>query len=206
MYLPPLPPLYHIRSPTLLYFARTNNQAGAQKNVGIPGITILIIRKDILIRADAATLKSHSLPAVPIVFDYLTTVQNNSLYNTLPIFSLHIADLVFRHLLSQGGITGQESRNLEKATLLYDVLETAEREGKVELVVDRGVRSRMNVPFKFKSKELDAEFVKCAEERGMFQLKGHRSVGGVRASLYNAVTVENVETLVAFLKEFLDKV
>jgi len=132
-------------------------------------------------------------------------VQNNSLYNTLPIFSLHIADLVFQHLLAQGGIPAQEARNLKKATLLYEVLEQAERDGKVELVVNKGVRSRMNVPFKFRTKEVDAEFVRGAEGRGMMQLKGHRSVGGIRASLYNAVTVENVETLVAFLKEYLEK-
>jgi phosphoserine aminotransferase len=173
--------------------------------VGIPGITILIVRKDILDRADAETLKKHGIPPCPVVFDYYTTSQNNSLYNTLPIFSLHIADLVFQHLLSLGGITAQESRNNRKATLLYDLLEKAESEGKVDLVVDKNVRSRMNIPFKFKSKEIDADFVKEAEKRGMMQLKGHRSVGGVRVSLYNAITPENAETLVEFLKEYLQK-
>ena len=156
-------------------------------------------------RADADTLKKKGLPPVPIVFDYLTTVQNNSLYNTLPIFSLYIADLVFQHLLDQGGIEAQQARNEKKAKLLYSLLEQAEKEGKVDLVVQQGVRSRMNVPFKFKSKEIDADFVKEAEKRGMMQLKGHRSVGGIRASIYNAITVENVETLVVFLKEFLAK-
>jgi phosphoserine aminotransferase len=165
----------------------------------------LIIRKDILDRADAETLKKHGLAPVPIVFDYLTTQQNNSLYNTLPIFSLHIADLVFQHLLAGGGIEAQQARNDKKAKLLYDVLEQAERDGKVDLVVQDGVRSRMNVPFKFKSKDIDADFVKEAEKRGMMQLKGHRSVGGIRASLYNAITPENTETLVAFLKEYLAK-
>lgn len=143
---------------------------------------------------------------MPIVFDYLTTVKNNSLYNTLPIFSLYIADLVFQHLLTHGGISAQQSRNEKKAKLLYDVLEQAERDGKVDLVVEMGVRSRMNVPWKFKLKELDAGFVKEAERRGMMQLKGHRSVGGIRASLYNAITVENVESLVGYLKEFLEKI
>ena len=171
--------------------------------MGIPGITILIVRKDILERADAETLKKNGLAPVPIVFDYLTTQQNNSLYNTLPIFSLHIADLVFQHLLSLGGIEAQQARNARKAKLLYDVLEQAEKEGKVDLVVQDGVRSRMNVPFKFKNKDLDAAFVKEAEKRGMMQLKGHRSVGGIRVSLYNAITPENTETLVAFLKEYL---
>ena len=154
-------------------------------------------------RADANTLKKLGLPPVPIVFDYLTTQQNNSLYNTLPIFSLHIADLVFQHLLALGGIEGQEARNEKKAKLLYDVLENAEKEGKLDLVVQPGVRSRMNVPFRFKSKETDADFVKEAEKRGMMQLKGHRSVGGIRASLYNAITPEDVETFVEFLKEYL---
>jgi phosphoserine aminotransferase len=150
-------------------------------------------------------LKKKGLPPVPVVFDYLITAQNNSLYNTLPIFSVYIADLVFQHLLKLGGISAQQERNEKKARLLYSLLEKAEKEGKVDLVVQPGVRSRMNVPFKFKSKDIDAEFVKEAEKNGMMQLKGHRSVGGIRASLYNAITVENVETLVEFLKEFLNK-
>jgi phosphoserine aminotransferase len=165
----------------------------------------LIVRKDILERADAETLKKHNLAPVPIVFDYLTTQQNDSLYNTLPIFSLHIADLVFQHLLTLGGIEAQQSANEKKAKLLYDVLEKAEKEGKVDLVVQEGVRSRMNIPFKFKSKDIDVDFVKEAEKRGMMQLKGHRSVGGIRVSLYNAITVKNAETLVGFLKEYLAK-
>jgi phosphoserine aminotransferase len=151
-------------------------------------------------------MKQHDLPPVPVVFDYLIAYQNNSLYNTLPIFSLHIADLVFRHLLSLGGIEAQEQRNAEKARLLYTMLEKAEKEGKLDLVVQPGVRSRMNIPFKFKTKDIDAEFVKEAEKLGMMQLKGHRSVGGIRASLYNAITVENTKVLVAFLEEFLKKI
>lgn len=157
-------------------------------------------------RADAKTLHQNGIPLVPIVFDYFTTQQNNSLYNTLPIFSVHIADLVFQHLLSLGGITAQEQRNETKANLLYTVLEEAEQQGKLKLVVAKGVRSRMNVPFRFKNKDLDAEFVKEAEGKGMMQLKGHRSVGGIRASLYNAITVEQTEVLVDFLKEFLNKI
>ena len=137
------------------------------------------------------------------MFDYLTTVKNNSLYNTLPIFSVYIADLVFQNILSQGGVSAQESRNAEKAKLLYDVLEHAEKEGKVDLVVEKSVRSRMNVPFKFKTKDIDANFVKKAEGRGMMQLKGHRSVGGIRASLYNAITPEQTRRLVQFLEEYL---
>ena len=181
-------------------------QAGAQKNVGIPGITIIIVRKDILTRADAKTLREKNIPPVPIVFDYLTTVQNNSLYNTLPIFALHIADLVFAHLLSTGGIDAQSARNDLKASLVYGVLDKAEKEGKVVLLNEKGARSRMNVPFKFTGgSEVDAAFVKESESRGMMQLKGHRSIGGLRASLYNAITVEQTERLVEFIKEFLNK-
>jgi len=181
-------------------------QAGAQKNVGIPGITIIIVRKDILTRADAKTLHEKNLPVVPIAFDYLTTLQNNSLYNTLPIFALHIADLVFAHLLSRGGIEAQSARNDRKSSLVYAVLDSAENDGKVVLLNDKGARSRMNVPFKFTGgTEVDAAFVKEAESRGMMQLKGHRSIGGIRVSLYNAVTVEQTERLVEFIKEFLNK-
>lgn len=90
--------------------------------------------------------------------------------------------------------------------MVYQLLEKAEKEGKVTLVVAPGVRSRMNIPFKFGNKEIDAEFVKEAEKRNMMQLKGHRSVGGIRVSLYNAITVENTEVLVQFMKEFLDKI
>ena len=180
-----------------------NGKAGAQKNVGIPGITILIVRKDILERADADKLKSFGLPPAPIVFDYLTTFKNNSLYNTLPIFSLYVADLVFQHLLETGGIEAQEARNAKKAKLVYSALEDAEKEEKLQLVVQPGVRSRMNVPFKFKTKEIDGEFLKKAEAKNMMQLKGHRSVGGIRVSLYNAITPEDAEKFVAFLKEYL---
>ena len=157
-------------------------------------------------RADADKLKSLGLPPCPIVFDYLTTLQNNSLYNTLPIFSLHIADLVFQHLLSQGGISAQESRNEKKASLVYSLLEAAESAGKVRLLVSKGCRSRMNIPFKFVDEGKDGAFLKEAESRGMMQLKGHRSLGGIRVSLYNAVTVEQTEKFAKFLKEYLDEI
>jgi phosphoserine aminotransferase len=181
-------------------------QAGAQKNVGIPGITIIIVRKDILNRADAKTLHEHNIPPVPIVFDYITTLQNNSLYNTLPIFSLHIADLVFAHLLSNGGVPAQSARNDQKSHLVYALLDQAQKDGKVVLLNEPGSRSRMNIPFKFVAgKDVDAAFVKEAEAEGMMQLKGHRSLGGIRVSLYNAVTVEQTERLVEFIKGFLGK-
>ena len=157
-------------------------------------------------RADADKLKSLGIPPCPIVFDYATTFKNNSLYNTLPIFSLHIADLVFQHLLSEGGIAAQQARNEKKATLVYSILETAESQGKVRILVSKGVRSRMNIPFKFVDEAQDAAFLKEAERRGMMQLKGHRSLGGIRVSLYNAVTVEQTERFATFLKEYLEKV
>ena len=151
-------------------------------------------------------MHEHHIPPVPIVFDYATTLQNNSLYNTLPIFALHIADLVFAHLLSGGGIEAQSARNETKSQLVYAVLDQAEKEGKVALLNERGCRSRMNIPFKFAGgKDVDAAFVKEAEAQGMMQLKGHRSLGGIRVSLYNAVTVEQTERLVEFIKGFLGK-
>jgi len=157
-------------------------------------------------RADADKLKSLGIPPCPIVFDYHTTLQNNSLYNTLPIFSLHIADLVFQHLLSEGGISAQQARNEKKAALVYSILEAAASQGKVQLLVSKGVRSRMNIPFKFMNEARDAAFLKEAEGRGMMQLKGHRSLGGIRVSLYNAITVEQTEKFAEFLKEYLDKI
>ena len=101
---------------------------------------------------DADKLKSLGIPPCPIVLDYATTLKHNSLYNTHPIFSLYIADLVFQHLLSEGGIEAQEARNEKKAALVYSLLETAESQGKVRLLVSQGVRSRMNIPFKTRVK------------------------------------------------------
>lgn len=112
---------------------------------------------------------------------------------------------MFQHLLSLGGIEAQQARNEKKANIVYSVLKQGEKEEKLDLVVAPGVRSRMNIPFRFKTKEIDADFIKEAEKRGMMQLKGHRSVGGVRASLYNAITPENAETFAAFLSEYLGK-
>jgi phosphoserine aminotransferase len=151
-------------------------------------------------------LKKLGIPPCPVVFDYATTFKNDSLYNTLPIFSLRVADLVFQRLLATGGISAQEARNEKKASLIYGILEDAEKQGKVTILVQSGVRSRMNIPFKFRTKEIDEDFVKEGEKRGMMQLKGHRSVGGIRVSLYNAITPENAETLAIFFKEYLDKV
>jgi phosphoserine aminotransferase len=157
-------------------------------------------------RADAEKLKELGLPPVPIVFDYLTTLQNNSLYNTLPIFSLYIADLVFQHLLSNGGIEAQQARSEKKASLVYSILDKAESEGKLRILVSKGARSRMNIPFKFTDEKKDGEFVKEAESKGMMQLKGHRSLGGIRVSLYNAITVEQTERFAQFFQEYLDKI
>ncbi|GAO51749.1 phosphoserine aminotransferase [Saitoella complicata NRRL Y-17804] len=174
--------------------------AGAQKNIGMPGVTIVIIRKDLLERADAAQCSAAGVPVTPIMLDYKTIADNESLYNTLPVFPVHIANLVFEHLLARGGLQAQEDRNTAKSSLLYNTL--AAYPSLYTIVADADCRSRTNVPFRIQGEGFEDEFLKGAEEMDMYQLKGHRSVGGIRASLYNAVELEGVEKLVNYLKEF----
>ena len=164
--------------------------AGAQKNIGPAGLTIVIVREDLL---------GQSLPATPSAFDYKTVADNDSMYNTPPTYAIYIAGLVFRWIKAQGGLAAMEARNRAKAALLYDLLDTT---AFYRAPVARDCRSLMNVPFKLADDKLDAEFLKGAEARGMVQLKGHRSVGGMRASIYNAMPIEGVQALVAYMKEF----
>ncbi|MBL8381928.1 MAG: 3-phosphoserine/phosphohydroxythreonine transaminase [Burkholderiales bacterium] len=163
---------------------------GAQKNIGPAGLTIVIIREDLLGRAH---------PLTPSAFDFKTVADNDSMYNTPPTYAIYIAGLVFRWLKEQGGLAGIERANVAKANLLYDAIDGS---GFYVNRVDRACRSRMNVPFVLPDKRLDAAFLKGAEERGMVQLKGHRSVGGMRASIYNAMPLAGVEALVAYMREF----
>jgi len=163
---------------------------GAQKNIGPAGLTIVIVREDLL---------GGALPATPSAFDYKTVADNDSMYNTPPTYAIYIAGLVFRWIKAQGGLAAMERHNAKKAALLYDHLETTSF---YTSPVARDCRSLMNVPFKLKDEALDAEFLKGAEARGMVQLKGHRSVGGMRASIYNAMPIEGVKALVAYMKEF----
>jgi phosphoserine aminotransferase len=163
---------------------------GAQKNIGPAGLTIVIVREDLI---------GQALPATPSAFDYKTVADNDSMYNTPPTYGIYIAGLVFKWLQAQGGLAAMETKNRAKAALLYDYLDTT---GFYSAPVAKDCRSLMNVPFKLKDEALDSAFLKGAEARGMVQLKGHRSVGGMRASIYNAMPVAGVQALVAYMKEF----
>ena len=163
---------------------------GAQKNIGPAGLTIVIVRDDLL---------GQALPITPSAFDYKTVADNDSMYNTPPTYAIYIAGLVFRWLKAEGGLAAMAERNRAKAALLYDHLDAS---AFFNSPVQRDCRSLMNVPFKLRDEALDAAFLKGADERGLLQLKGHRSVGGMRASIYNAMPVEGVKTLVAYMKEF----
>jgi phosphoserine aminotransferase len=164
--------------------------AGAQKNIGPAGLTIVIVRDDLIGRA---------LPVTPSAFDYKTVADNESMYNTPPTYAIYIAGLVFKWIEAQGGLAAMAERNRAKAALLYDYLATT---GFYRSPVAPDCRSLMNVPFKLKDESLDKAFLEGAEARGMIQLKGHRSVGGMRASIYNAMPIEGVRTLVAYMREF----
>jgi phosphoserine aminotransferase len=167
--------------------------AGAQKNAGPAGVTIVIVRRDLLDRA---------LPITPSAFHWKEQAENESMLNTPPTYSIYIAGLVFEWLLEQGGLAAIEKRNIAKANLLYDYLDTTQF---YRNPVRQEDRSRMNVPFKLRDDALDAPFLKGAEARGLLQLKGHRSVGGMRASIYNAMPAEGVQALVDYMKEFEQK-
>jgi phosphoserine aminotransferase len=164
--------------------------AGAQKNAGPAGLTFVIVREDLIGKAAKGT---------PSVMDYKAQADADSMLNTPATFAMYVAGLVFKWIKQQGGLAALEKKNIEKAALLYDYLDSS---GFFANPVAREDRSRMNVPFTLKKPELDAVFLKGAEERGMVQLKGHRSVGGMRASIYNAMPLEGVQRLVAYMKEF----
>lgn len=186
---------------------------GAQKNIGTTGVTIAIVSNAFLPPhaeyAKPELLRKLGLPIGPIVFDYPTIAKNNSLYNTLPIFDVYIAGQVMQRLLTihkseegQQRIAGQAKESNQKAELLYSTLD---KNGSVyQVVPDKSVRSRMNICFRVKNGDAEAEktFLKGSEARGLTGLKGHRSVGGIRCSNYNAVPVAAVEKLAKYLEEF----
>jgi phosphoserine aminotransferase len=163
---------------------------GAQKNIGPAGLTLVIVREDLV---------GHALPACPSAFDYKTVADNDSMYNTPPTYSIYIAGLVFQWLKAQGGVAGIERQNIAKAQLLYDCIDAS---GFYENRVARACRSRMNVPFFLKDESLNQSFLDEAKAVGLVQLKGHKSVGGMRASIYNAMSMEGVRALVDFMKDF----
>jgi len=163
---------------------------GAQKNIGIAGLTIVVVREDLLDRA---------LPICPTAFEWKTVSANNSLYNTPPTYPIYLAGLVLKWLKQLGGLEAIERINIEKARLLYDAIDASDFYiGRVQ----KAFRSRMNVPFYLADESRNADFLAGAQARGLLQLKGHKSVGGMRASIYNAVPIEGVQALVDYMKEF----
>ena len=164
--------------------------AGAQKNIGPAGLTIVIVREDLI---------GQTIAGTPTMFDYKTHADNESMYNTPPTFAMYTAGLVFKWLKTRGGLVAMEKTNREKAGMLYDALDATEF---YNSPVAKENRSLMNIPFTLKDAALDEAFLKGAKERGLIQLKGHRSVGGMRASIYNAMPVEGVRALVDYMREF----
>ena len=164
--------------------------AGAQKNIGPSGLVIVVVREDLLGRAWAGT---------PGVMDYKVMADNGSMLNTPPTYALYIAGLVFRWLKAQGGVAAIAEQNAAKARLLYDFLDGSDFYANP---VEAASRSRMNIPFVLRDESLNEAFLAGAKEVGLTQLKGHKSVGGMRASLYNAMPLAGVEALVAYMRDF----
>lgn len=150
----------------------------------------MIVREDLL---------GQARPETPSMLDYKVQADNGSMYNTPPTYAVYIAGLVFQWLRRNGGLVQMEKTNVAKAGLLYDLLDAS---GFYRSPVAKEDRSRMNVPFTLRDEALDAEFLKQAQQQGLLQLKGHRSVGGMRASIYNAMPMEGVKTLAEFMREF----
>ena len=165
--------------------------AGAQKNVAPAGLTIVIVREDLL---------RSELPAfVPTMCNYKIMAENDSMYNTPPCYPIYVCRLVLEWIKSIGGLTAMQAHNQKKAAILYDHLD---RSKVFKSPVSKESRSMMNVTFRAESDEVNDAFVKAASKNGMVNLKGHRSVGGMRASIYNAMPIEGVEKLVSFMKEY----
>ena len=164
--------------------------AGAQKNIGPAGLTLVIVRDDLL---------GHAMPHCPSAFDYRIVADNLSMYNTPPTYGIYVAGLVFQWLKRQGGVAAIEAHNIAKAKLLYDFLDASDF---YENRIDPACRSRMNVPFMLRDERLNADFLAESAAAGLVQLKGHKSVGGMRASIYNAMPLAGVQALVDFMRDF----
>jgi len=163
---------------------------GAQKNIGPAGLTIVIVREDLL---------GYALPYCPSAFNWKTVAEHGSMYNTPPTYAIYIAGLVFQWIKNRGGVAAMEKVNIAKAALLYDFIDASKL---YENRVQKTCRSRMNIPFFLRDENLNVQFLLAAKERGLLQLKGHSSVGGMRASIYNAMPIEGVQALVSFMQEF----
>lgn len=164
--------------------------AGAQKNVAPAGVTIVIIRKDLI---------GNAMDITPTMLNYATHAENDSMFNTPPCYNIYIAELVFKWIKKLGGLDEMKKRNEEKAKILYDFLDSSKL---FKGTVVKEDRSLMNVPFITGNEELDAKFISEAKNNGFVNIKGHRSVGGMRASIYNAMPLEGVKKLVEFMKKF----
>jgi len=164
--------------------------AGAQKNIGAAGLVLLIVREDLLARCPKD---------IPKIFNYAEHAANESMLNTPNTYGWYLASLVFKWLLAEGGMSAIGARNQAKADLLYGYIDQSNF---YKNPVEKSARSRMNVPFTLPREELDAAFLKGAEAAGLMALKGHRAVGGMRASLYNAMPIEGVQALVEFMQDF----
>jgi phosphoserine aminotransferase len=164
--------------------------AGAQKNIGPAGLTIVIVREDLL---------GNSRAEIPTMLDWKTAADNDSMYNTPPTYAWYLAGLVFKWLKSQGGVEGIATINERKAQKLYGYID---KSGFYKNPVEVQSRSWMNVPFTLPDETLDKPFLKEAELAGLLNLKGHRSVGGMRASIYNAVGEDAVDALIAHMQDF----
>jgi len=164
--------------------------AGTQKNMGPAGVTIVIVREDLV---------GHAVKSIPPVFDYAQQVKNGSMLNTPATYNWYLVGLVLKWLKEQGGVAAIEQRNINKAAKLYEVIDQSRLYSNP---VEKSVRSRMNVPFILSDEALDKPFLAAAEANGLFELKGHRSVGGMRASIYNAMPESGVDALCEFIKEF----
>ena len=168
--------------------------AGAQKNIGPAGLTLVIVREDLV---------GHADPRLPTMLDYKIHADADSMYNTPPTYAIYMAGLVFQWLKKNGGVAAMEQTNIAKANLLYAAIDASN--GFFHCPVNKVDRSRMNVPFTLQDANLDGDFLKQADARGLLQLKGHRSVGGMRASIYNAMPLAGVQALADFMNEFARK-
>jgi phosphoserine aminotransferase len=168
--------------------------AGAQKNIGPAGVALVIVRDDLL---------GHADPRLPTMLDYKIHADCDSMYNTPPTFAIYMSGLVFQWLKKNGGVAAMERVNIAKAELLYETIDDSD--GFYVCPVAKADRSRMNVPFRTRDAALDAEFIKQAEACGLLQLKGHRLTGGMRASIYNAMSLAGVQALAGFMDEFAQR-
>ena len=169
--------------------------AGAQKNIGPAGLTLVFVREDLL---------GHALPICPSAFDYQVVSDNGSMFNTPPTYAIYVAGLVFQWLKRQregdlAGVAAMEQRAIARSALLYDYLDSSDF---YLAKVEPGSRSRMNIPFFLRNESLNEAFLAGAREQGLLQLKGHKTVGGMRASLYNAMPLAGVQALVAYMRQF----